>query len=47
MREALKKAGVKATEKKTAAEKAVSELERAKLAAEQHEARVTEVQVEL
>ena len=47
MREALKKAEAKAAAKKTAADKAVVELEKAKLAGEQHEARVTEVQVEL
>jgi hypothetical protein len=47
LREALKKAKAEAATKKTAADKAVAELEQAKLAGEQHEARVTEVQVEL
>ena len=47
LREALKKAEAKAAAKKTAADKAVVGLEKAKLAGEQHEARLTEVLVEL
>ena len=47
MREDLKKAEVEAAAKKTAADKVVAELEKAKSADDQHEARVAEVQVEL
>ena len=47
LNEALKKAEVEAAERRTAAERAVSELEQAKRAAKQHESQVTEVQGEL
>ena len=42
LREALKKAKAEAAAKKTAADKAVADLEKAKSAANQHEARVAE-----
>lgn len=47
LREALKKAEAQAAAKKTTTDEAVAELEKAKLVGGQHEARVTEVQVEL
>ena len=43
MKEALKKAKAEAAAKKTTTDQAVAELEKAKLAGEKHEARVTEV----
>ena len=47
LKAALKKAEAEAAKKKAAAEKAMAELEKAKMTGEKHEARVTEVQVEL